>query len=206
MAGSGEEIEAKFYLAQLKQLQARLEAAGARLLQPRVHEVNLRFDTAGNDLTRTGRLLRLRRDTEARVTYKGPGEVQDGARLRQELEFTVSDFEMARATFEALGYQVLMMYEKYRTTYQFADVLVSLDEMPYGHFAEIEGPAGERIRIAAAELGLDWNRRILESYTVLFETARRTLCFNFRDLSFRNFENLNVPPEALEVLPADQTG
>ena len=35
----------------------------------------------------------------------------------QELEFTVGDFDMARAFLQALGYQVSMIYEKYRAGY-----------------------------------------------------------------------------------------
>jgi hypothetical protein len=40
---------------------------------------------------------------------------------------------------------------------------------------------------------MDWELRILESYSVLFEKARAALEFTFRDLSFENFEGLKVP-------------
>ena len=203
MSGTGEELEVKFYLHHAQQLQSRLEALGAHLEQPRTHEINLRYDTPALDLLHSGRLLRLRQDTAARITYKGPGRVEGGARLRQELEFVASDFEMARAVIEALGYAVMLMYEKQRATYALGTVLVTLDEMPYGDFAEIEGPDAPSIQQAAAQLGLDWSRRILDSYTVLFEVARKNLGFTFRDLSFANFTGLNVPAEALGVAPAD---
>ena len=65
MSTSGQELEVKFYLADLPGLQARLEGLGARLAQARVHEVNLRFDTPANELLNTGRLLRLRQDSAA---------------------------------------------------------------------------------------------------------------------------------------------
>jgi adenylate cyclase class 2 len=203
MSSTGQELEVKFYLNHPAQLQNRLEALGAHLAHPRVHEINLRFDTPTLDLLRSGRLLRLRQDTEARITYKGPGRVEGGARLRQELEFVASDFDMARAVIEALGYELMMMYEKQRATYALGDVLVTLDEMPYGSFAEIEGPDGESIQQAAVKLNLNWDTRILDSYTMLFEHARQVFGFTFRDLSFDNFANLPVPPEALGVVPAD---
>ena len=203
MSGPGEELEVKFYLRHAQQLQSRLEALGARLEQPRTLEINLRFDTPNLDLLRSGRLLRLRQDTAARITFKGPGREEGGARLRQELEFTAGDFATARAVFEALGYSVYMLYEKQRATYALGAVLVTLDEMPYGDFAEIEGPDASSIQQAAADLGLDWSRRILDSYTVLFEVARKNLGFTFRDLSFANFTGLSVPAEALAVEPAD---
>ena len=203
MSGSGSELEVKFYLDHPERLQSRLEGLEARLSQPRTHEINLRFDTPTLELLRSGRLLRLRQDTQTHITYKGPGRVEGGARLRQELEFIASDFDMAKALIEALGYEVMMMYEKQRATYALGEVLVALDEMPYGNFAEIEGPDGESIQQAAARLGLNWEYRILESYTVLFEQARQVLGFAFRDLSFDNFANLVVPAAALGVHPAD---
>ena len=203
MSGTGQELEVKFYLNHPARLQNCLEELSAHLEQPRTHETNLRFDTPTLELLRSGRLLRLRQDTEARITYKGPGRVEGGARLRQELEFVASDFDMAKALIEALGYEVMLMYEKQRATYVLGDVLVTLDEMPYGSFAEIEGPHGESIQQAATRLGLNWEYRILDSYTMLFEHARQVLGFTFRDLSFDNFANLAVSPEALGVSPAD---
>jgi adenylate cyclase class 2 len=155
-------------------------------------------------LSTKGQLLRLRKDTRARVTYKGEGSDRGEARLRKELEFTVSDFDTARALFEALGYQVYTMYEKYRTTYKVGKVEAVLDEMPTGDFLEIEGPDGESIRAAADQLGLNWEARILDSYTMLFEQLRSRMGFTFNDLSFSNFTGLQVSPELMGVMPADQ--
>lgn len=133
------------------------------------------------------------------MTYKGPGEERDGVRLRQELEFSVSDFATAQAVFEALGYRVVLMYEKYRTTYALGEVLVVLDEMPYGNFVEIEGPDGGSIRKAAEKVGLDWEARILESYVFLFERLRQAQGLAFHDLSFANFAGRSISPEDLGV-------
>jgi adenylate cyclase class 2 len=204
MAATDQELEVKFYVTSLVALEERLKALGAGLVQPRVHEVNLRFDTPGRDLEQTMRVLRLRMDSKARVTFKGPGSEKGGARLRRELEFTVSDFDTAWALFDALGYEVFLMYEKYRATYTLDSVLVTLDEMPYGSFAEIEGPDGESIRAAAGKLGLDWNARILDSYTTLFDRVKGKLGLGFRDLSFENFKGVQVPAELLGVASADR--
>jgi adenylate cyclase, class 2 len=202
-SANDQELEVKFYIADLKALETRLMSQGALLLKPRVHEVNLRFDTPDGDLRRTNRVLRLRQDTAAHLTYKGPGEVLEGVRLRQELEFEVGDFSTARALIEALGYQVDVMYEKYRTTYSMGEVLVTLDKMPYGNFTEIEGPDGDSIRAVADALALDWEARILDSYMMLFERVRSALGLEFQHLSFENFATLQVPPQALQVRRAD---
>jgi adenylate cyclase class 2 len=204
MSNTGSELEVKFYLSTCKVLEVKLNSVG-QLIAPRVHEVNLRLDTPDFSLTASGRLLRLRLDTRARVTYKGEGSVEGGARLRKELEFTVSDFDTARALFEALGYQVYTMYEKYRTTYLLGNVEVALDEMPTGDFLEIEGPDSESIRVAAQQLNLNWDARILDSYMMLFEHLRERLGFGFRDLSFENFKGMKISPDELGVMIADQT-
>ena len=90
MTATGQEIEVKFYVCDLAGLQQRLLEQGAVLELERVHEINLRFDTGDRALFQAGQVLRLRQDTEARITFKGPGQVQAGARL--------SRFEIAEPT------------------------------------------------------------------------------------------------------------
>lgn len=198
------EIEVKFPVANLALVEARLQSLEAQLTQARVQETNLRLDTSDQSLTRTLQVLRLRQDSQARVTYKGPGITRDGVRIRQEFEFAVSDFEAARNLFDALGYSVSMMYEKYRAMYDLDDVHVTLDEMPYGSFVEIEGPQPASIQAAAARLGLNWERRVLDSYTALFDQLRAALGFTFRDLSFANFAGMQSALATLGIQPADQ--
>jgi adenylate cyclase class 2 len=203
MNQAGRELEVKFYLSKRKDMKAKLDLLG-KVHVPRVHEINLRFDTPDHSLTTTGRLLRLRQDTKARITYKGEGSEEGGARLRQELEFIVSDFKTARALFEALGYQVFTMYEKFRTTYKLGNLEVFLDEMPTGDFLEIEGPDSEGIKSGVKQLELNWEARILDSYVVLFERLNARLGLDFRDLSFSNFKNMDINAEMLGVKIADK--
>jgi len=197
-------MEVKYYLADLPALEARLKSLGAQLIKERVHETNLRFDLPDGSLSQTYQVLRLRQDSAPRLTYKGPSRYDQGVRVRQEIEFQVSDFRAARELFEALGYQVSMMYEKYRTTYELDGVQVTLDEMPYGNFAELEGPNPQAIQAANQRLGLDWEARVPESYTALFDLLRAVMRLDFRDLSFDNFKDLEIPPSAMNLRPADK--
>ncbi len=203
MSSSNQELEVKFFLADMDWLQKTLEGLSANLVQPRTYERNLRFDTLAGILTRNMQVLRLRQDTANRLTYKGPGEVRDGVSARTEIEFTVGDFEEAQALLEALGYQVSMIYEKYRTVYDLNGVLVTLDEMPFGNFAEIEGPDGASIQTICNQLGLMWELRTLQSYAMLFEIVKKNLKLTFRDLTFENFNEIQVSPSHLELAPAD---
>jgi adenylate cyclase, class 2 len=201
-----QELEVKYLVLDLAAVQARLEALGAQLEQPRCDETNLRFDTLNGALTRGGQTLRLRQDTKARLTYKGPSSSQGGARLRTEIEFVVSDFRSAQAFLEALGYQVAMIYEKRRTTYDLDGMHVALDEMPYGNFVEIEGTDPQEIQAASRQLGLRWEASVAESYSMLFDRVKRVRGLDCRDLSFENFRDLQISPQDLNAVPADEGG
>ncbi len=201
--GPFKELEVKYYASGFARVERRLLELGAVLSQPRTLEVNLRFDTAGKDLASSLRVLRLRKDTASRLTYKGPAQSYGGARLRQEIEFVVSEFEAARAFLEALGYQVIMTYEKYRTVYELAGVLVSLDEMPYGYFIELEGPDPLALQLVNQKLDLDWQAQVYGSYTSIFEQLKAEQGYNFRDLTFDNFQGMTITAEMLHVTPAD---
>ena len=197
------ELEVKFFVRDLPSLEGRLVSVGAQLIQPRTYEQNLRFDTPDRELGRSFQVLRLRRDVHARMTYKGPAETIDGVRVRKEIEFIVEDFQAAWQLLLALGYQVMMTYEKYRTVYDMHGVYVSLDELPYGYFIEIEGPDPATIHEVNFMLGLNWEARVPESYTVLFEQLQTRLGLDFKDLIFKNFQDLQISAQDLKVLPAD---
>lgn len=197
-----QETEAKFLLLHPADLKERVEALGAELVQPRAYERNLRFDTPNGDLRRAGRVLRLRQDERTRVTYKDSGSFEAGVVSRRELEFIVSDFEAAREFLEALGYEVSLIYEKYRTIFKLGGVEIMLDEMPYGHFVEIEGEVAA-LRQTAERLNLHWEYSIPVSYSALFERLLEGLRLQFRDLTFENFKDIQVSPEHLGVVAAD---
>lgn len=203
MSDSGQEIEAKFYVQDLNEIKTRLEKLGARPVQERVLETNIRFDLPDASLRAEGRVLRLRRDTDSRLTYKSASKNEQGVLSREEIEFVVEDFEKAKRFLEALGYQKLVYYEKYRTTYELNHTHVMLDELPYGNFVEIEGETIESIRAVADQMNLNWETAIGTSYHALFERAHRALNLSFQDLSFTNFADMNVDADDLGVRAAD---
>jgi adenylate cyclase class 2 len=199
-----QELEVKFYVHDLAAIEQHLVSLDAVLVQPRTFEINLRFDTPEQELSTNFRVLRLRQDTAARMTFKGPAYGSEGVRVRQEIEFIVEDFEAARDLLEALGYQVSMGYEKYRTVYDLGEVHITLDEMPYGNFVEIEGPDPESILDVNLDLGLIWEARASESYVNIFERLKKELKLDFRDLSFENFTWLEISPDQMKLPFADK--
>ena len=215
-----DEIEAKFYVSDLIRIETRIQELGARLIQPRIFEINMRFDQPDGRLRSEGQVLRLRQDTEARLTYKSGGVSANGIISRREIEFTVEDFDKAKLFLEALGYQKLFIYEKYRTTYLLeSNSLLSenrkqasgiqschimFDELPYGNFIEIEGEDFDSIGAVAKYLELDMKTSVTVSYAVLFERAKQNLNLPFDDLTFENFKNLHIATDNLQVQPADR--
>jgi adenylate cyclase class 2 len=198
------ELESKFYLLDKEKLEKCLIAIGAERVHERIFETNLRFDRLGGELERARQVLRLRQDSRIRLTYKGPSQLEDGVLNRQEIEFEVGDFEAGRRMLEALGFVVSVIYEKYRTTYALEGLEITIDELPYGDFCEIEGEVPEAIRGCAERLGLDRRAAITNSYLRLFNNLRKQMKLEFRDLTFENFQGVPVSAEELGVRPADR--
>jgi adenylate cyclase class 2 len=192
------ETEIKIYSPDLDEIRSRLAQIGAVEAKPRVYEHNIRYEDAANSLTANGLVLRMRQDTRARLTFKAPpaedADLPANVRTRFEAEVTVDSFETMDLILRRLGYHPNVVYEKYRTTYEYADVEIVLDEMPFGPFIEVEGPA-EGIESALAALGLADAPRILGSYMDLFARVKAALSLDAHDLTFANFEGIDVPPE-----------
>ncbi len=138
------------------------------------------------------------------MTYKDNARYENGMVVRTEIEFSTDNLEVTRKLFEALGFQVTVIYEKYRQVYQIGAVQVMFDELPFGNFIEIEAPDAVLIEGVAQMLGLDWSKSINTSYLGLFAIARAHRAFEFRDLTFHNFEGVNITAADLEVQPADR--
>ena len=212
-----QETEAKFFVLDLDGLRMRLQSLEAHLIQPRVLETNIRFDLPDGGLRSKGQVLRLRQDTEAKLTYKSGSTVQQGVLSRKEIEFVVEDFENAKLFLEELGYQKLFYYEKYRTTFELKSIQPSegsepsedfthimLDELPYGNFLEIEGESVEVIQAIANKLNLKWDTAIATSYHVLFER----LCVKHpeldpKELSFSALRGSSISVQELSIRPGD---
>src|SRR6267378_5335595 len=138
------EIEIKLAIRDGKALQRalnRLRAKPANPKAPRVHEMNLIFDTPDGGLAKHGQLLRIRTETPAPakkgargkvarrtvLTFKSPpeelaigdvGHVGDRRhKVREEIETELTDGATMQRIFEGLGLRGWFRYEKYRTTY-----------------------------------------------------------------------------------------
>ena len=188
---NGLEIEVKFFVPRPDGLRRRIVALGATS-DGRVLESNELFDDPCRSLTARGELLRLRQDTACRLTYKQPAEGRhDQFKVLREQETVVADARVMRSVFAALGLVPILVYEKWRETFRLGKAHLCLDQMPFGHFLEIEGQRDE-IRGLAADLGLPWPRRIVCNYHQLFKIVADEMRLSFTDITFANFHGLAV--------------
>ncbi len=188
------EIEVKFALPHLADIRTRLLRLGARQLSPRTLEVNLRFDDPHGRLAGAGQVLRLRRDRAAHLTYKAPGPIPEE---RLEIELEIDSLDAGRHLLEALGYHVVAAYEKYREAFRLGDGLVLLDDLPFGHFVEIEAGSVDALKHLAADLGLEWERRITVSYLDLFSGLLARPGLAAPAATFEDWGTLAMPPHDL---------
>jgi adenylate cyclase, class 2 len=197
------EVEVKFLVEDLGILREHLLEAGAKLVRPRIYERNVRFDTAHNALLKEEKLLRLRQDTAVILTFKAPSELDEGseAKVREEIEVQVDDFDRMAAILRRLGYEPKQVYEKYREAYHLDDLEIVLDEMPYGLFVELEGDE-QAIKETAERLGLDWGERILSNYLAMMGLLVDQYNLPFQDITFENFRDSEVSFKDIHPLAA----
>ncbi|MCC7118825.1 MAG: class IV adenylate cyclase [Anaerolineales bacterium] len=196
---NGQEIEAKFYAPNFRKIKAQLTALNATLIQPRTHEINLRFDTFKRELRKQGKVLRLRQDQSAKLTFKGPSQSAQGVASRQEIEFEIADFAAGQKLIEALGFEVVFFYEKHRAIYELNNTQIMLDEMPYGNFVEIEGRSLKSVQKTARLLELDLSKAVKVSYHALFERVASAMKLNADALSFKTFKRRKPTEKELGV-------
>jgi adenylate cyclase class 2 len=195
------EIEIKLAIRDGKGLLRALKRLGAKAANPkapRMHEMNLIFDTPDGGLAKHGQLLRIRTETPAPLrkgskskavartllTFKSPpdqlaiGDLGTSGdrrhKVREEIETELTDGATIQRIFEGLGLRGWFRYEKYRTTY----VLPGRHGWAKWLLIEVdETPIGTFVELegeagaidrAAKELGYSAREYVLKNYLVLY--------------------------------------
>jgi adenylate cyclase class 2 len=188
------ETEAKFPVSNLQILTDRLKAAGAGMVTSRHLERNWRFDDPSQSLRQSSKVLRVRQSQTSSLTFK---QRTDQALTRREIELELPTAEVGVRLLEALGYQVVAVYEKYRQVMALDDCRIMLDELPFGEFAEIEGPSPASLKRGAAVLGLDWSRHSDESYLELAQRVAAAAGLDPAQITFEAYASFDQDAMAL---------
>ena len=185
------ETEIKFRIANVADLNQRLEGAGFTLQTPRSFESNILYDTPDRQMRARTEILRIREYagrwvvTHKRLPDLGPGLNldQDRHKHRLETETEVADGAAIEQIFLSLGLVPAFRYEKWRAEWSDGEGHCVIDETPIGNYAELEGSA-EWIDRAAARLGIDPAQYVTLSYGRLFDLWRERHHSAAEDLTF----------------------
>ena len=184
------EIELKFAVPSLSDLERRIEQLGFQMDTPRTFEQNTLYDTPERILRERGELLRVRQYGEKHIiTHKRHPDQEDPAsiyKVRIETESEVSDGAALAEIFTRLGFSPAFRYEKFRSEYHHPDHAAGhlvIDETPIGIYAELEGPPSWIDR-TLAELEIDPAACLTESYGKLFLAWKKRTGSSAQNLTF----------------------
>jgi adenylate cyclase class 2 len=151
------ETEIKILEIDRKKLEKKLRSLGAKkLFDDEIHA--LYYDTADRSIRRQKGTFRLRREGGISVlTFKAHVD-NSAAKVREETEVTVSDFDAMRSILKSIGFSPWLEMKKHRTTYTLPGFHFEFDRYTgeFGfipEFLEIEGPDTKAIYESAAALG-----------------------------------------------------
>jgi adenylate cyclase class 2 len=167
------EKEIKIGVRNPKELLSLLSQKGAKKVGEGFQRTT-RMDTPRLDLEKRGTFLRVRTGGKDIVTLKKKIKTTGEVFERQELETEIKDPELLADIFANLGFTKRFIMEKYRLDYEYKGTKISLDELPFGMFIEIEGEP-ENIKNVADELNLDLSNKIVVTYWDLFEDYKKKM-------------------------------
>lgn len=161
MSGTTKEVEIKILGIDRIALEEKLVSLGAKkVFDDEIHA--LYYDFPDDAIRRKGCALRLRREGKKSVfTLKKDLESTE-AKIREEHEIEVSDFNGMKHLLETLGMNAWLEVKKHRTSYKFRGVRFEIDAYhdAYSYipqFLEIEGHDIETIYAYAELLGFKKN-------------------------------------------------
>jgi predicted adenylyl cyclase CyaB len=152
------EVELKAVVDDLAKRKKKIEAAGASLsFEGKISD--RRYDFASLKLTGRDEMLRTRRyqsraSTRTYLDWKGPTEMRDGYKMREEITSPVEDFDSLEKILEKLGLQPTWEIDRDISQYELAGAVIRFETYPrMDVLVEVEGEPGA-IEAAIEAIGL----------------------------------------------------
>jgi predicted adenylyl cyclase CyaB len=152
------EVELKAVVDDLAERKKKIEAAGASLsFEGKISD--RRYDFASLELTGRDEVLRTRRyqsraSTRTYLDWKGPTEMRDGYKMREEITSPVEDFDSLEKILEKLGLQLTWEIDRDISQYELAGAVIRFETYPrMDVLVEVEGEPGA-IEAAIEAIGL----------------------------------------------------
>ncbi len=152
------EVELKAVVDDLAKRKKKIEAAGASLsFEGKISD--RRYDFASLKLTGRDEMLRTRRyqsraSTRTYLDWKGPTEMRDGYKMREEITSPVEDFDSLEKILEKLGLELTWEIDRDISQYELAGAVIRFETYPrMDVLVEVEGEPGA-IEAAIEAIGL----------------------------------------------------
>ena len=153
-----QEIEVRFLEIDKENLVAKLNHLGAIDHGEELLDERIIFDKDLN-WQKAAKFLRLRtKGGKTTLTYKDRQSPHEpSAHGTEEIEFEVSDPNLALALLDRLGFEPFRYQQKKRHSFSLGSVTVDIDTWPkIPTYVELEGDTEDDIKEAAKTLDLDW--------------------------------------------------
>ncbi len=139
------EIEVKVIEINKKEVEKKLADFKAKKIGEWDIE-SILFDTPEKELEKKRNLLRLRKKGKSYLTFKGKEE-KGLARIAEELEIEVSNFDTTKKLLENIGFVSKKFRPKHRVSYKIKNSLIEIDDyFDIPLFLEIESPNEEELK------------------------------------------------------------
>jgi predicted adenylyl cyclase CyaB len=152
------EVELKAVVEDVAERRKLVERAGAKLtFDGKLRDQ--RYDTEARELAGKDEVLRVRRyqtkkGTETLLDWKGPTEIRDVYKVREEISTRVKDVGALAAILERLGYTLTREIDRDIAQYQLGGCMVRFETYPrMDNLVEVEGDP-EQIESAIEALGM----------------------------------------------------
>ena len=152
------EVELKAVVDDLAERKKQIEAAGAALsFEGKISD--RRYDFATRELTGRDEVLRTRRyhnsgSTRTYLDWKGPTEMRDGYKMREEITAPVEDSDSLEKILEKLGLELTWEIDREISQYELAGAVIRFETYPrMDVLVEVEGEP-DAIEAAIDAMGL----------------------------------------------------
>lgn len=176
------EKELKFKIKDLSGLIDYLKKQGAVVLN-KSKEKTVRLDTLNQDLEKRGVFLRVRAGSKNTITLKEKIGEDKNVRKRKETEFEIQDIEAMTYILGKLGFDYPRTMEKYRINLEYKGAKLSIDELFFGLYLEIEGEENT-IEAISKELGFNSEDKIIGTYWDILEEYNKVHKTTKKDIVF----------------------
>lgn len=186
------EYECKFYPVNKAEYRKKLESLGAVLTIPERKMIRAIADSHVNKVLPRMNYIRVRAEGNmVRLSYKTTADQNGNLSDQKEIDVEVSDFDKTVKILEATGLKFNRLQETLREEWEYKGAQITIDTWPgLDTYSEIETTSEEKVKEIAADLGFDWNKKIItaaaEVYSRVYKIDIEEVLTKISNITFEN--------------------